>query len=146
MQPYPARMSSGDLDVLEVASRADLPEVDSMASAPHRDVAQGAKWLFPNEEGRRYGESFDFEWAYKIEKGRGRRPSALERAGVCRKVRRLALGILHQLMTPPTKSQPSAGQSTINVSANGTSNGSAIRRPASSAVFSIALRSSCARS
>jgi integrase len=47
----------------------------------------GARWLFPSRTGDRYNPSHDFGWAEKRETGRPRRPGALERAGIDRRVR-----------------------------------------------------------
>ena len=48
----------------------------------------GSRWLFPNRDGLRYASKReDFRWSEKREKGRPRRPSALELAGVDRRIR-----------------------------------------------------------
>lgn len=50
-------------------------------------LPKGGKYLFPAPGGARYGVSYDFGWACKVEKGRPRKASALELAGVARKIR-----------------------------------------------------------
>jgi integrase len=55
---------------------------DQIASLP-----EGARWLFPTRDGDRYHPSHDFGWAPKVERGRPRRPGALERAGIERRIR-----------------------------------------------------------
>lgn len=47
----------------------------------------GSEWLFPRKDGRRYSSSYDFGWAEKVERGRPRKPSALEIAGIKRRIR-----------------------------------------------------------
>jgi integrase len=49
-------------------------------------LPKDARYVFPNAEGSTYGNGYEFAWAAKVDRGR-RTPSALERAGVKRKVR-----------------------------------------------------------
>lgn len=52
-----------------------------------KTLPRASKWLFPNREGERYAKFHDFGWSAKLAAGRDRVPSALERAGVKRKIR-----------------------------------------------------------
>lgn len=54
-------------------------------------LPRGARWLFPNADGCKYGEGFDFFWAEHRERVDGvsqiKRESALHRAGIKQKIR-----------------------------------------------------------
>lgn len=50
-------------------------------------LPKDAKWLFPNREGLRFLKSHDFGWAAPQDARRARQASALERAGVARRIR-----------------------------------------------------------
>ena len=70
-----------------------LPWLDPWLRAHLATLRKDCPWLFPNREGQPYGKHFSFGWPSKRERGRGENgqdlviPSALERAGVDRKIR-----------------------------------------------------------
>ena len=53
-----------------------------IATLPH-----GTRWLFPTPDGERYARGYDFSWAEDRERKCKRVPSALERAGIKRRIR-----------------------------------------------------------
>lgn len=64
-----------------------LPWLVPWLRAHLRTLPKKGRFLFPAPNGERYGKSYDFGWAHKLETGRPRQPSALEIAGVKRKIR-----------------------------------------------------------
>lgn len=50
-------------------------------------LPRGARYLFPREDGKRYGGSYDFGWGEDRETGRATVPAALAKAGVSRRIR-----------------------------------------------------------
>ncbi|MFW5921296.1 MAG: tyrosine-type recombinase/integrase [Polyangiales bacterium] len=61
--------------------------LDPWLRAHLKTLPEDAEWVFPAPDGERYGPSYNFNWPEKKQSGRPRRPSALERAGVDRRIR-----------------------------------------------------------
>jgi integrase len=64
-----------------------LPWLAPWLRAHVATLPEGSRYLFPNPDGERYAKFYDFGWAAKLASGRPRVPSALERAGVARRIR-----------------------------------------------------------
>lgn len=64
-----------------------LPWLEPIIREQLACLRPGSRWLFPTREGLRYHKHHDFRWAEKRETGRPTIPSALELAGVERRVR-----------------------------------------------------------
>jgi integrase len=76
------------VDVAKTATRHRVPVLPWLAPWLRAQLARvgTSPWVFPRGDGERYAAGYDFRWSEKRQTGKATRASALERAGIARRV------------------------------------------------------------